>query len=223
MKLFATLRAAVLLATTAALSVALAASGKDELEAKMARDGLQKTNVKNIDLAYVRPGATLAAYKRVKLDPVEVEFSPSWNPNRTGSSLKLSTQEKEAIRSGVAKLVEEEFAREIQSGGRYQVVTETGAGRAARPARHRQPLHQRARHRRGALAHHRLLGRRDDADRRAARFGERPGAGARGRPARGDEHPACSSPTAWSTSPRRAGSPPAGRRPCARRWTTPRR
>ena len=126
MKIFATLRAAALLASAAALSVAFAASAKEELEAKMARDGLQKISVKNIDLAYARPGATLAAYKRVRLEPVEVEFSRSWNPNRTGSSLKLSTQEKEAIRSGVAKLVEEEFAREIQAGGRYQVVTESG-------------------------------------------------------------------------------------------------
>ena len=125
MKFIATVRAAGLLAMAVALSSALAASGKDELEARMSRDGLQKTNVKNIDLAYARPGATLAAYKRVKLDPVEVVFHPSWNPTRTGSSLKLSAQEKETIRSGVAKLVEEEFAREIQAGGRYPVVTET--------------------------------------------------------------------------------------------------
>ena len=45
----------------------------------------------------------------------------------TGSSLKLSSQEKENIRSGVARLVEEEFAREIQAGGRYAVVGESGA------------------------------------------------------------------------------------------------
>jgi hypothetical protein len=126
---FATLRAAGLLAV---LSLALgaptapAATSKD-LDARMSRDGLQKTKVKNIDLAYTRPGATLAAYKRVKLDPVEVAFSPSWNPTRTGSSIKLSTQEKENIRAGVAKLVEEEFAREIQAGGRYAVVNEAGA------------------------------------------------------------------------------------------------
>ena len=125
MKILAALRAATLLAMTVALSSALAASGKNELEERMTRDGLQKVKVKNIDLAYARPGASLAAYKRVRLDPVEVAFSPSWNPTRTGSSLKLSTEEKEAIRSGVAKLVEEEFAREIQAGGHYQVVTES--------------------------------------------------------------------------------------------------
>ena len=124
MKILAALKATAMIAMTVALSSALAASGKKELEERMARDGLQKTSVKNIDLAYARPGASLAAYKRVRLDPVDVAFSPSWNPTRTGSSLKLSAAEKEAIRTGVAKLVEEEFAREIQAGGRYQVVTE---------------------------------------------------------------------------------------------------
>ena len=126
MKILAALRAATLLAMTVALSSALAASGKNELEARMSRDGLEKTKVKNIDLAYARPGTSLVAYKRVKLDPVEVAFSPSWNPTRTGSSLKLSSEEKDAIRTGVAKLVEEEFAKEIQAGGRYQVVSEAG-------------------------------------------------------------------------------------------------
>jgi len=126
---FATLRAAGLLVLTVALGStgALAKSSEKDLDARMAGDGLQKTKVKNIDLAYARPGASLAAYKRVKIDPVEVAFSPSWNPTRTGSALKLSTQEKDNIRAGVAKLVEEEFAREIQAGGRYPVVAETGA------------------------------------------------------------------------------------------------
>jgi len=90
---FATLRAVCALAVLS-LAVgaggAFAASSKD-LDARMSADGLQKSKVKNIDLAYVRPGATLAAYRRVKLEPVEVSFSPSWNPTRTGSSLKLSS------------------------------------------------------------------------------------------------------------------------------------
>src|SRR3954454_7931283 len=123
----ATLRTAGLLVTTLALGTAGAlAASKDakDVDARMAADGLQKIKVKNVDLVYARPGATLAAYKRVKLDPVEVAFSPSWNPTRTGSSVKLSAQEKENIRAGVAKLVEEEFVKELQAGGRYPVVAE---------------------------------------------------------------------------------------------------
>jgi len=126
MKTIAAARAVGLLALSLALTGALGASNKKELEALMSKDGLQKTSVRNIDLVYARPGATLAPYKRVKLDPVKVAFSPSWNPDRTGSTLKLSTQEKENIRSAVAKLVEEEFARELQRSGRYQVTTDSG-------------------------------------------------------------------------------------------------
>ncbi len=81
----------------------------------MSQGGLQKTSVKGIELAYVKPGATLASYKRVKIDPVEVAFHPSWDPKKTGSNLKVSASERQEILDGVAKLVQEEFAREIQA------------------------------------------------------------------------------------------------------------
>jgi hypothetical protein len=119
----ATLKAACLLAVTLALSSALAAT-KNEVDAAMSRDGLQKISVKGLDLAYARPGASLAAYKRVKIDPVEVEFDKSWDPERTGSRIKLSSEEREKIKASVAKLVEEEFARAVQKGGTYQIASE---------------------------------------------------------------------------------------------------
>jgi hypothetical protein len=50
----------------------------------MKRDGLQRVDVKGIDLAYARPGASLAAYKRVRIDPVDVEFDASWDPVAPG-------------------------------------------------------------------------------------------------------------------------------------------
>jgi hypothetical protein len=126
MKTIAIARTLAMLALGAALSGTHAASGKKELEALMAKDGLQQVRVSNIDLVYARPGATLAPYKRVKLDPVKVAFSPAWNPNRTGSLTKLTTEEKEEIRARVARLVEDEFARELQSGGRYRLTTDSG-------------------------------------------------------------------------------------------------
>ena len=91
----------------------------------MGRGGLQKTSVKGLELAYVRPGASLAAYKRVKLDPVEVQFDKSWDPTRTGSRIKLGPEEREKIRASVAKLVEEELAKTLQKGGTYQLTTES--------------------------------------------------------------------------------------------------
>jgi hypothetical protein len=120
----ATLKAACLLALTLALTGSLAA-GKKDVDEAMGRGGLQKTSVKGLELAYVRPGASLAAYKRVKLDPVEVQFDKSWDPTRTGSRIKLGPEEREKIRASVAKLVEEEFAKTLQKGGTYQLTTES--------------------------------------------------------------------------------------------------
>src|SRR3954470_1166551 len=125
MRTIATLKAACLFALTVAMTSPLAVSKKD-LEATMSRDGLQKTNVKGLDLAYALPGASLAAYKRIKLDPVDVEFDKAWDPTRTGSWIKLSSEEREKIRANVAKLVEEEFARELQKDGAYQMASESG-------------------------------------------------------------------------------------------------
>jgi Protein of unknown function (DUF3313) len=113
-----------------ALCVALpsaAVLGADKLEEAMSHDGLQKISVKGIDLAYARPGAKLSTYKQVMIDPVQVSFSKSWNPKRTGSSLPLSEADRERIRSGVAKIVHEEFVRELQSNSGYKVVTSVGA------------------------------------------------------------------------------------------------
>jgi hypothetical protein len=125
MTTIATFKAACLLALTLALPSSLAATKKDVDDA-MSSGGLQKTSVKGLELAYVRPGASLAAYKRVKLDPVEVQFDRSWDPTRTGSRIKLSSEEREKIRASVAKLVEEEFTKTLQKGGTYQIATEPG-------------------------------------------------------------------------------------------------
>jgi len=116
---------AAALALTLAPLLALAA-GQKELEELMSHDGLQKISVKDIDLAFARPGATLASYNRIKLDPVEVAFRKDWNPERTGSHIKLSTAERENIRNGVATIVRDAFVKELQEKSSYKVVDESG-------------------------------------------------------------------------------------------------
>ena len=120
-----TLKAACLVVLTLALTSAPAAP-KGDVDAALSQGGLQKTKVKDIALAYVRPGASLAAYKRVKLDPVEVEFRKSKDPSRAGSAIKLSSEEREKIRANVARAVQEEFAKELQSSSTYQVASDAG-------------------------------------------------------------------------------------------------
>ena len=96
------------------------------LDKQMAYDGLEPVKVKGISLAYRRPGATLAGYKRVKIDPVEVRFDKNWNPQRTGSRLPLPAEDREEIRTGLAKVVHEQFTKTLAAKGRYPVVNESG-------------------------------------------------------------------------------------------------
>lgn len=120
---------AFVLAVAASLLMALAplngSAATTPQQESLSHDGLQKTRIKGLDLAYLRPGAPLAGYKRIQLDSVEVSFDPAWNPTRTGSLLKLSAEERENIRASVARIVHAEFARELQANSGYQLVTDT--------------------------------------------------------------------------------------------------
>jgi Protein of unknown function (DUF3313) len=108
------------------LSASLYAQSRQEkLEAALSYDGLQKISVKGIDLAFARPGASLADYKSVMIDPVSVSFHKDWKPKVTGTNRNLSTGEMDNVRSRVAKAFQDSFAEELSKGG-YQIVTEAG-------------------------------------------------------------------------------------------------
>jgi hypothetical protein len=125
------LQLALWLALTVCMPAAMAATSKAEAQAQadaaMSHDGLQKIKLKDVDLAYVRPGVSLAGYSKVKLDAVEVAFNKDWDPKRTGSRLKLTSEQREAIRSGVARLVQDEFVKALQAKDGYPVVADAGA------------------------------------------------------------------------------------------------
>jgi hypothetical protein len=103
-----------------------ASSSSKALDEAMSQGGLHKISVKGIELAYAKPGASLASYKRVRIDPVEVSFHKSWDPTRTGSNIKVSAAERQKILDGMAKLVQEEFARALQADNGYAVTEESG-------------------------------------------------------------------------------------------------
>ena len=115
----------LLLAATLVASAAHSASQSD-FDKRMSYDGLQPIQVKGISLAYKRPGATLAGYRRVRIDPVEVRFDKNWNPTQAGSRIPLGAAQREEIRSGLAKLVSEQFVKALTAQGRYPVVNESG-------------------------------------------------------------------------------------------------
>lgn len=125
MKTFRSVRIAAVLATALLMVPAMAAS-KADLETALSHDGLAKITVKGVDLAFVRPGVTFAGYNKVKLDPIEVAFSKNWNPKRTGSNFRLNATERENIRAGLAKVVNDEFVKELTDKSSYKVVTDSG-------------------------------------------------------------------------------------------------
>ena len=115
-----------LLIVLAVAPLTLCNAAANEIKAQASHDGLVQIKIKGIDQAYAAPGATLAAYRKVMIDTVDVSFRKDWKPNRTGSTFPLDIKDREAIRTSVAKLVREEFTRELQSKSRYQVVNAPG-------------------------------------------------------------------------------------------------
>ena len=89
-------------------------------------DGLQKTKVKGIDVAYVRPGVDFSKYGRVMMDPVQVQFSKDWKPEKTGSHMQVSQEDRDRIQKGLAELATKTFAETLQEKDGYPVVTTPG-------------------------------------------------------------------------------------------------
>src|SRR5215469_6916477 len=108
------------LLTTLGVPSACAAAAEQEW------DGLELRNDRRVDRLFVRPGASLAGFQRVRLERLQVSFDRNWDPNRSRrGTQRLTNADFDRIRSALA----DEFARvatqELQRGG-YQVVTEAG-------------------------------------------------------------------------------------------------
>ena len=84
--------------------------------------GLVKKPVQGIDVAYVRPGVNMAEYKKFLIKPVTVSFRRGWlQQPLPGTKFKIDPADAQKIRDKLAKLVQEEFQKELAAGG-YEVV-----------------------------------------------------------------------------------------------------
>lgn len=118
---------ALLLLFGSIVTTHLSAASTAELDAALSHDGLSKIELKGVGRAFALPGASLAAYDRVILDPIEVAFRKDWDPQRTGSHIKLSQMERDKIRGAIAKLVREEFVKALEVKPGYPVITKAQA------------------------------------------------------------------------------------------------
>ena len=88
-------------------------------------DGLPRVKSKQLDHVYKLPGADFSGYKRVRLDPIEVEFDKNWKPNDSerSPSRRLTNDDLEKIKKALAEEFRKVFTEELTKNG-YQVVTE---------------------------------------------------------------------------------------------------
>jgi len=108
------------LLTTLGVPSACAAAAEQEW------DGLELRNDRRVDRLFVRPGATLAGYQRVRLERLQVSFDRNWNPNRTRRGAnRLTARDFDNIKNTLADEFARVFSQELTRGG-YQVVNEAG-------------------------------------------------------------------------------------------------
>jgi hypothetical protein len=108
------LAAAMSIAWAGAPDAALSRAGEMEME------GLVKIDVPGVDQVHARRDADLSGYRKILLDPIEVSFRKDWNPNPGGFS--VSATDKQEIREGLARVIQQEFTAELSRMGRYEVV-----------------------------------------------------------------------------------------------------
>jgi len=90
-------------------------------------DGLVRVKSKQIDHLYKLPEADFSGYKRVRLDPIEVEFDKNWKPNESerSPSRRLTNSDLEKIKKTLAEEFNKVFTEELTKNG-YPVVSEDG-------------------------------------------------------------------------------------------------
>jgi len=112
-----------LMSSAVALSPMLGAADEPPKE----WDGLARVKSKNLDHVYKLPEADFSGYKRVRLDPIEVEFDKNWKPNDStrSPSQRLTNDDIEKIKQALAEEFRKVFTEELTKNG-YPVVGESG-------------------------------------------------------------------------------------------------
>jgi hypothetical protein len=93
-------------------------STRRDAEAAWSQAGLQRVDMRGMDVAYVRPGANLGQYRRVLLRPVGVSFQRNWEHSAaqsTGSNIR--PRDLRHLVDDMSAAVHTQVARELERGG----------------------------------------------------------------------------------------------------------
>ena len=104
-------------------------SAKDKLP-ESTKDGLQLQHHTKLGAVYLKPGATLSVYDKVKLLDVYVAFEKNWqrdhNREEIGLEGRVSDKDMQKMKTELATGFNAVFKKELEKGG-YSVVDEIGA------------------------------------------------------------------------------------------------
>lgn len=121
-------RALAILAVVVTLGVSNAAAAKEPTPDSW--DGMPRVKRPGLDAVYLREGASLAKYKKVMLDPVEVSFDKNWDPNRRMTGTNIYGGEgridAEKIRVDLGNLARKVTERELGRNNGYPLVDTVG-------------------------------------------------------------------------------------------------
>ncbi|HEX5786827.1 MAG TPA: DUF3313 family protein [Woeseiaceae bacterium] len=119
---------AILLLLTGILAAGCATNSADDLPATTT-DGLKRVASDKVDAVYWADGASLAGYDAVMILDTPVAFRKNWmrdyNADRTDLSLRVSQEDMDRIKAGLAEAFREQFTKTLEAGG-YKVVDEPG-------------------------------------------------------------------------------------------------
>jgi hypothetical protein len=108
-----------------ALALPIIAHAADELP-QTSPEGLELQKDTKARVVYLRPGASLAQYKRVAILDCFVDFAKDWqkdfNRDRRATGSRVTTQDMERIKTSLAAEFKKVFTEELEGKGGYQVV-----------------------------------------------------------------------------------------------------
>ena len=97
-------------------------------QAQWQEEGLRALEVRGLDVVYAPPGASLAGYSRVLIQPVSVQFRKDWlRDQEFAKRMQLRPREVQRIQDRVALVVRQEVAAELGKHG-IQIVEQPGPG-----------------------------------------------------------------------------------------------
>jgi len=118
---------AVALATTAAFADGVPVNRRDAA-ALWSAEGLQKIEIRGIQVAYARPGASLARYHEVAIAPIDVTFRREPEAMSVRNPLRMTEKDEERMKARLARIVHEELSAALRERGFALVSDPRGAG-----------------------------------------------------------------------------------------------